>query len=97
MSKDCRGSCFFQQNGNGTFIKKKGNRCECKLQICPKCKEKMPQKLLDCCKGFCPSCAVTVFSALEMVEKKLNIQEIEGKEYLQKFTDLMAEFFNYQK
>jgi hypothetical protein len=103
MSKECRGFCFehygpaIDDLGNRGFRKKPGSKCKCKLQKCPKCKNEMPQSLLDCCEGFCQECAMEVSSVFGMVEKKLNIREMEGKEYLQKFADLMAEFLNYQK
>ena len=99
MCKECRGFCFEQiGNGEGSgeseFIKKAGSKCKCKLQKCPKCKDKYPQALLDCCEGYCQNCAIEIFSVFGYVKEKLGIQELKGKEYLQKFADLMAEFLN---
>ena len=93
MSKECRGFCF-EQIGSKKYVKKAGSECKCKLQKCPKCKYKFPQSLLDCCEGYCQNCAIEIFSIFRYVKEKLGIQELKGKESLQKFADLMAEFLN---
>jgi hypothetical protein len=92
----CYGNCF-RQTGRGSYVKRKDSNCDCVLHPCPKCRQMYPNALLMCCEGYCQNCAVQVCCALGYVQKKLGIKEIQGKEYLQKFADLMAEFFNYQK
>ena len=95
--KKCYGQCFKQKFSDGdVYVKKKDSKCKCVLHPCPKCREMYPLILLDCCEGYCNNCAIEIFSVFEDVKKELGIQELVGKEYLQKFADLIAEFYNYK-
>ena len=101
--KDCYGQCFKQKFDdddtefiNCVYVKKKGSKCKCVLHPCPKCREMYPFTLLDCCEGYCQSCAIEIFGVFGYVKEELGIQELVGKKYLQKFADLMAEFYNYK-
>ena len=88
---DGKGWCF-KQVDNDTFIKKKGSKCKCVLQECPKCKDKSPQALLDCCEGFCQECAVEIYGMFKEVKGSFGNSELK----LQQFADMMAEYYNHQ-
>ena len=89
--------CFkFVMNTDGSTDYVRAANCNCELPKCPKCKKEEPQDLLDCHEGYCMECAMEIFDVFGDVKEKLGIYELKGKKYLQKFADLMAEFYNYE-